>query len=74
MLGSDYRELIVPRLDNHTKRYAILIGGAVLTLLIVMLALVSGRFLLLILSLSFETIQKRPLSSSSRAPMPTDSA
>ena len=29
---------------------------------------------LLILSLSFETIQKRPLSSSSRAPMPTDSA
>lgn len=52
MLGSDYRELIVPRLDNHTKRYAILIGGAVLTLLIVMLALVSGRFLLLILSLA----------------------
>lgn len=42
MLGSDYRELIVPKLDNQAKKYGILIGGAVLTVLSVILALAGG--------------------------------
>ncbi len=48
MLGSDYRELIVPRLDNKGKAAAILIGGAALTLLLLLLAAFSGTLLLLI--------------------------
>ena len=52
MLGSDYRELIVPRLDNNAKKYGILIGGCAVTLLSVIIALTSGRFVMLILSLA----------------------
>lgn len=52
MLGSDYRELIVPKLDNQTKKYGILIGGIILTVLSVILALAGGLFLLLLLSLA----------------------
>ncbi|HBI86089.1 MAG TPA: hypothetical protein DDX71_07400 [Ruminococcus sp.] len=52
MLGSDYRELIVPKLDNHGKLIGILAGGGILTLASIILAIVSGRFLLLILSLA----------------------
>lgn len=48
MLGSDYRELIVPKSDNAAQRTAILIGGAVLTAACAVFALVSGRPLLLI--------------------------
>ena len=51
MLGSDYRELIVPRLDNSAKKYGILLGGCALTLVSVVIALVSGRFIMLLLSL-----------------------
>ncbi|MBR3446472.1 MAG: hypothetical protein IKH27_01525 [Oscillospiraceae bacterium] len=48
MLGSDYRELIVPKNDNMLQRAAILIGGAVLTGACAVFALVTGRPLLLI--------------------------
>ena len=50
MLGSDYRELIVPRLDNQTKKYGLLIGGIILTAATVLFALVTGTFWLLIIS------------------------
>ena len=49
MLGSDYRELIVPRLDNSAKRYGLLIGGIALTAAVVLFSLVGGRILLLLL-------------------------
>ena len=48
MLGSDYRELIVPRLDNHAKKYGMLIGGIALTAATVLYALVSGSFWILL--------------------------
>ncbi|MBR3046290.1 MAG: hypothetical protein IKI45_17630 [Oscillospiraceae bacterium] len=50
MLGSDYRELIVPRLDNHAKKYGMLIGGIALTAATVLYALVSGSFWILLIS------------------------
>lgn len=53
MLGSDYRELIVPKLDNHGKLIGILAGGGLLTLAVIIIAIVSGRFLLLLLALVF---------------------
>ena len=52
MLGSDYRELIVPRNDNKGKAAAILFGGGLLTVLSVLLALLTGHYLLLILTLA----------------------
>ena len=51
MLGSDYRELIVPKRDNQNKKIAILAGGAALTIASIIFAMVSGQFLLLIISL-----------------------
>ena len=50
MLGSDYRELIVPKTDNALQRTAILIGGIVLTAASAVFSIVSGRPLLLILT------------------------
>ena len=50
MLGSDYRELIVPKLDNAMKKYALLIGGIALTALILIVSLVSGAFWLLLIA------------------------
>ena len=50
MLGSDYRELIVPKLDNHTKKYGMLIGGIALTAVTVIFALVIGSFWILLIS------------------------
>lgn len=50
MLGSDYRELIVPKLDNTAKKNGILIGGAALTVLLAAAALISGIFWLLLLA------------------------
>ena len=50
MLGSDYRELIVPKLDNGTQKTAILIGGIVITAASAVLSLVSGKPLLLLLT------------------------
>ena len=47
MLGSDYRELIVPRLDNTAKKNGILIGGALLTLAAVIVSLLYGNILTL---------------------------
>lgn len=57
MLGSDYRELIVPKLDNHGKKLGILIGGAAAALAAVIFSLVSGKFLLLLIgaALAFGT-------------------
>lgn len=49
MLGSDYRELIVPKLDNHAKKFGMLIGGIALTAAVVLFSLLSGRFLLLLI-------------------------
>lgn len=48
MLGSDYRELIVPRLDNQGKKAGILIGGSVLTAIVTLGALLTSRFILLL--------------------------
>ena len=48
MLGSDYRELIVPRLDSKARAAAVLAGGTALTLLIILLALMTSKFLLLL--------------------------
>jgi hypothetical protein len=54
MLGSDYRELIVPRLDNTAKRTAILVGGILVILLLIVLAFtVSTLFLLLTVAAGF---------------------
>ena len=53
MLGSDYRELIVPKLDNQGKKYGMLIGGAALTIAAVAFSLVSGKFLLLFIAAAF---------------------
>ena len=50
MLGSDYRELIVPKLDNRAQSTGYLIGGIALTAVSVVLALWLGRPLLLLLS------------------------
>ena len=50
MLGSDYRELIVPKLDNHAKKYGFLIGGAALTAATVIFSLFSGGFWMLLIS------------------------
>ncbi len=50
MLGSDYRELIVPKTDNALQKAAILIGGSAVTAAAVLLSLFSGYFLLLILA------------------------
>lgn len=47
MLGSDYRELIVPRLDNQGKKAAILIGGTLLTAIIFFGWLISKMIILL---------------------------
>lgn len=48
MLGSDYRELIVPKTDNAAKRSAMLGGGIALTVLILILSFTTGYRLLLI--------------------------
>lgn len=50
MLGSDYRELIVPKTDNALKKTGILIGGGALTLLLIIVSLAGGLFWLLILA------------------------
>lgn len=50
MLGSDYRELIVPRLDGSWKAPAVLIGGAALTVMVTAFSLLTGKFLLLLLA------------------------
>ena len=50
MLGSDYRELIVPRLDNKGKASAILIGGGLLTLLLLIFASVFAAVALLLIA------------------------
>ncbi len=52
MLGSDYRELIVPKLDNQGKKAGILAGGIAAVVLTLALALITGRFLLLIFPLA----------------------
>lgn len=49
MLGSDYRELIVPKLDNQGKKFGMLIGGAALTIAALTFSFISGKFLLLFL-------------------------
>ncbi len=46
MLGSDYRELIVPKLDNSGKAAGILIGGGLLTLVLAALSFLTTTFLL----------------------------
>ena len=38
MLGSDYRELIVPKLDSRGRASAILIGGVLFVILLIVLA------------------------------------
>jgi len=48
MLGSDYRELIVPRTDNASKKAGILIGGALVTIAALILSLLFGNILTLI--------------------------
>ena len=48
MLGSDYRELIVPKLDNYSKKYVILIAGIALTAAAALYALISRHFLILL--------------------------
>ena len=48
MLGSDYRELIVPRLDSKARSAAVLAGGIALTLLIVLLAMMTSKLLILL--------------------------
>ncbi|HAG12639.1 MAG TPA: hypothetical protein DCG49_02125 [Ruminococcus sp.] len=53
MLGSDYRELIVPKLDNTMQKTAVTIGGILLTALCTFIALGSGAYLLLLGSLIF---------------------
>ncbi len=50
MLGSDYRELIVKKVDQRGKPLGILIGGAAVTVLLLGISLVSGRMLLLLLA------------------------
>ena len=51
MLGSDYRELIVPKLDNGAQKTAILAGGVVLTAASAVLSLfVLGKPILLLLT------------------------
>ena len=52
MLGSDYRELIVPKLDNHAKKFGILIGGIALTAAVALFSLLSGKFLLLLIGVA----------------------
>lgn len=52
MLGSDYRELIVPKLDNQAKKYGILIGGVLLTALSVIIALAGGFVWMLVIGLA----------------------
>ena len=51
MLGSDYRELIVPKLDNQGKKTGILAGGIAAGVLTLLLSLITGRMALLILPL-----------------------
>ena len=51
MLGSDYRELIVPRNDNLTKKTVLTVTGALLTVLSIVFSIVSGIYLLLLLSM-----------------------
>lgn len=50
MLGSDYRELIVPKLDNELKRSALLIGGIALTAASVIFFMLIGKPVLLLVS------------------------
>jgi hypothetical protein len=50
MLGSDYRELIVPKTDNTLQKAGILIGGAALTAVLVLLSLLTGYMLILFLA------------------------
>ena len=50
MLGSDYRELIVPKTDNGTQKAGILIGGAVLTLAAVIFSLTVGKIWMLLIA------------------------
>ena len=47
MLGSDYRELIVPKLDNRGKAAAILAVGSLLIILLIVLAFTVSTFFLL---------------------------
>ena len=49
MLGSDYRELIVPKLDNRAQSTGYLIGGIALTAAVVLFSLTSVRFWLLLI-------------------------
>jgi len=51
MLGSDYRELIVLKRDNNGKKIGILAGGIAACVLTVLLAIITGRMLLLMLTL-----------------------
>ncbi len=56
MLGSDYRELIVPKRDNQGKKTAILFGGVLLALFTLILAFtVHILMLLLTLAIGFGT-------------------
>lgn len=48
MLGSDYRELIVPKLDNKSKRTAILIGGIAGVILLAAASFVISPLILLL--------------------------
>ncbi|MBQ8920756.1 MAG: hypothetical protein IJ060_01165 [Oscillospiraceae bacterium] len=50
MLGSDYRELIVPKTDNTLQKALILIGGGALTVVLLLFSLISGYMLMLFLA------------------------
>ena len=52
MLGSDYRELIVLKRDNLTKKNVLTAAGAALTLISIAVSLISGAYFLLLLSLA----------------------
>ncbi len=50
MLGSDYRELIVPKTDNGLQKTLILLGGSALTAALLIFSLLSGFMILLLLA------------------------
>ena len=52
MLGSDYRELIVPRLDQKWKAPAVLAAGTALIVLLTAFSLLTGRFWLLLIAVA----------------------
>ena len=52
MLGSDYRELIVPREDNRGKAKAILFGGGAAVFAVILLSAVIGAPALLLIALA----------------------